>query len=154
MAPDRCRRQRAGGAQPVGCRARTGIAGSGGTAICRPAAQHASRRDGAWRDAQVAALHLGGPDRTAGRRARRRRAVTMKAYLGATILGTLMAIAMTTAATAATAPGTAVAPDATTPVLAVVHRYGFDLKLGRAVITVRWLAANILRVHYLPDAHA
>ena len=78
----------------------------------------------------------------------------MKAPFGSTVLGTLMAIGMTTAAAAATAPSTAVAPDATAPVLAVVHRYGFDLKLGRAVITVRWLAANILRVHYLPDAHA
>ncbi len=78
----------------------------------------------------------------------------MKAQLGATVLGMLMAIGMTTGAAAATAPDTAVARDATTPVLAVVHRYGFDLKLGQAVINVRWLASNILRVHFLPDVHS
>ena len=78
----------------------------------------------------------------------------MKAQLGATALGMLMAIGMTTGAAAATVPDTAAARDATTPVLAVVHRYGFDLKLGQDVISLRWLAPNILRVHFLPDVHS
>ena len=78
----------------------------------------------------------------------------MKAHLGATILGTLMAIGATTSAAAAPAGGATTAQDAPALELTVVHRYGFDLRLGQDVISLRWLAPNILRVHFLPDAHS
>ena len=38
--------------------------------------------------------------------------------------------------------------------LVSTHRYGFDLRRGNDVITVRWLAPDILDVHLLPDATA
>ena len=81
----------------------------------------------------------------------------MKARFGAAVLGILMAIAVGKSATGATgAPvsGAEATADASPPVLAVVHRYGFDLKQGRSIISLRWLAPNILRLHFLPDAHA
>ncbi len=38
--------------------------------------------------------------------------------------------------------------------LAAEHRDGFDLKDGRDVLSVRWLAPDILRMHFLPRTHA
>ncbi len=65
------------------------------------------------------------------------------------------ALAATTRSATAVTPSTVAAtPSTRQPRLAVVRRYGFDLKMGHNVITVRWLAPDILRIHYLPNAHA
>ncbi len=71
----------------------------------------------------------------------------MKARRIIRILGALFAWGVLNAAIAAAdeAPGFA---------LAAEHRDGFDLKAGSDVISVRWLAPNILRVHFLPRTHA
>ncbi|MDE1924294.1 MAG: hypothetical protein KGI55_12755, partial [Gammaproteobacteria bacterium] len=71
----------------------------------------------------------------------------MKARRIIRILGALFAWGVLNAAIAAAheAPGFA---------LAAEHRDGFDLKAGSDVISVRWLAPNLLRVHFLPRTHA
>lgn len=47
------------------------------------------------------------------------------------------------------------APAARAPALVTVrHRYGFDVRYGTDVLTLRWLAPDMLDVHLLPDAHA
>ena len=77
------------------------------------------------------------------------------------LLAALLLTGLTPLLAATTESAKAVPPSivAATPVprppqLAAIRRYGFDLKLGRNVITVRWLAPDILRIHYLPNAQA
>lgn len=54
------------------------------------------------------------------------------------------------AATAATSAAVTKAPS----LLTVRHRYGFDLRYGTDVLTIRWLSPDMLDVHLLPDSHA
>ena len=58
----------------------------------------------------------------------------------------LEGVAATTAAPAAAAGAPAL--------VTVKHRYGFDLRYGSDVLTLRWLSPDTLDVHLLPGAHA
>ena len=62
--------------------------------------------------------------------------------------------AQTTAVARAAPTAATFSHTAAVPVFVTTHRYGFDLRQGADVITVRWWAPDIVEVHLLPDAHA
>ncbi|MHB1993587.1 glycoside hydrolase family 31 protein [Metallibacterium scheffleri] len=62
--------------------------------------------------------------------------------------------AQTMVAATAVPPAATSARTAAVPVFVTTHRYGFDLRQGSDVISVRWWAPDIIEVHLLPDAHA